>query len=253
MRYILAYVRLCLTAIIFSLGTLLILATSWMPFRIRGIRFSPWLVTWITRLLLPLYDIRVTSPHPDRIWQHHGMIFPNHSSYLDILVMAYFVPTRFMAKEEVRSWPFIGLVAMAVGTVFVKRESKESRAKARESLAKVRRYPPIVLYPEGKISTDKIPAPFRYGAFEIAIQNSIPFMPCAIVFDRPEIVEWGDETLLAAIWRLAARTGPVRAEVIPLEPVTPKPTDDPVRLSLQAHRAVTDALISRLPVRAAQL
>ena len=47
----------------------------------------------------------------------------NHASYLDISALASVVPGSFIAKSEVASWPFFGLLAKLQRTVFIERRS----------------------------------------------------------------------------------------------------------------------------------
>jgi hypothetical protein len=45
----------------------------------------------------------------------------NHVSYLDIEVMGSLVPTSFVAKAEVATWPFFSTLAKAQRTIFIER------------------------------------------------------------------------------------------------------------------------------------
>ncbi|HEX6385653.1 MAG TPA: lysophospholipid acyltransferase family protein, partial [Anaerolineae bacterium] len=190
----------------------------------------------VVKLLLLILNVKVRCPEPGKLRQHHGFVFPNHVSYLDILALVSIAPMRFLAKEEVRAMPIIGRCAEAIGCVFVRREDKKSRAQAREALARVDRFPPVVLFVEGKRGPGHELLPFRYGAFEIVTQGNVPFLPCVIGYDRLEIAIWHrNENIMKAIWRLARRSGPIRAEIIPLAVVQPTAADDSVQLSLATH------------------
>lgn len=39
----------------------------------------------------------------------------------------------------------------------------------------------------------------------------MPYLLCAIVYDRPEVLAWGEESFLSSFWRLACYPGPIRA------------------------------------------
>jgi len=80
--------------------------------------------------------------------------------------------------------------------------------------------------------------PFRYGAFEIAVQGGVPFLPCVLLYDPLEIAFWGDESLPAAVWRLATFSGPLKIRLFALKPVHPTPDDDPRQLALETHGAM---------------
>lgn len=237
-----ALFRIVITSFALAAGTLVILLTGWIPLRVRRIRFAAWNMRWMARAFLRIFDVRFTPPAPEIFIEHEGFIFPNHLSYVDIVLLASMMPMRFLAKESVRSWPFIGWLARAVGTVFVDRGDMVSRQQARQQLVHVDRYPPIVVFPEGKIGPGGMLLPFRHGAFEIAAHNSTPFLPCAIIYDREALVNWGDETLWTAVWRLAGRSGPVQARLIPLPAVFPRPEDNVQQLALQTHEIIERAL-----------
>ena len=49
----------------------------------------------------------------------HALIVANHVSWLDIFVINALHPCRFVAKAEIRSWPVLGWLAAAAGTVFM--------------------------------------------------------------------------------------------------------------------------------------
>ena len=242
MRTLLGVLRISVAFLIIVFYALLILLAAPVPLYLKKIRLAPWLCTGAARLAMALFNVRFYCAELQTIDTHQGFIFANHISYFDILMLLNVLPMRFLSRLENRSWPFIGWVAVAVGTVFVNRDDKQSRAQARRQLAQAGRFPPIVLYPEGGIGPAHNLRPFRYGAFELAVAEAIPYLPCAIVYDRPEVLAWGDESFLAALWRLACRTGPIQARLVPLAPIRPKPDDDPKQLAVEAHRAIAAVL-----------
>ncbi len=107
----------------------------------------------------------------------------NHISYLDIpLLMAACEDIAFVAKSEVKVWPVIGKAAELIGTVFVQREKKESRAKAKlqigENLKNKKR---IALFPSGTtcITESK---PWKNGAFDIAYRSKTMVQPFRLTY-----------------------------------------------------------------------
>jgi 1-acyl-sn-glycerol-3-phosphate acyltransferase len=214
----------------------LVLLTAWLPVRVKGARLSAWLLVPVCRLLLPLFNVQFTAPNAARITRHNGFIFPNHLSFLDIILLLTIFPVRFLGKAEIANWPFFGWIARAVDTVFVNREDKTSREQARDSLAYIHAFPAVVLFPEGGIyqpPTDL--KPFRYGAFEIAQSGGVPFIPAIFTYDPIDIVFWRDEHLLTAVWRFASRSEPIKARLYLLRTVQPVPEDDPRQLALETH------------------
>lgn len=239
MRFIRGTLRLTIFVIILILTTLLVLATAWLPLRVKGARLSAWLLPPICRLLLRLFNVQFLAPEAERISQHDGYIFPNHLSFLDIALLESIFPVRFLSKAEIANWPFIGWIARAVDTVFVNRENKASREQARSALAQLHTFPAVAIFPEGGIFQPPTKLkPFRFGAFEIAQTSGTPFIPAVFNYEPLEIVFWRDEHLLTAVWRFASRPEPIKARLHLLRTVQPTPDDDPKQLARETHGAM---------------
>ena len=240
MKLIRGTLRLTSFILLLMLTTLLVLLTAWIPVRIKGARLSAWFLPTVCHLLLPLFNVEFTVREADRITRHDGFIFPNHLSFLDIILLLSIFPVRFLAKSEIAYWPFVGWIARAVDTVFVKREDKESREKARDALAQLHTFPAVAIFPEGGIFQPPAEIkPFRYGAFEIAQQGGHSFIPAVFIYEPLDIVFWRDEPLLTAVWRFASRPEPIKARLFLLRTVQPNPDDDPRQLALETHGAMT--------------
>lgn len=241
MKWIRGYYRLSLAGLSLGLGGTLIVLTAWIPFEIRGFRLSFWILLLTVRTLLFVLNVKVDCSERDLFRGHEGFIFPNHVSYLDILVVVSVTPVRFLAKEEVLAWPVVGMIARAIGCVFVNRGDKQSRAAARASLADVALFPPIALFPEGKRGPGDALLPFRYGAFEIATLSKATLLPCIIAYDRLDIAIWRrSEHFFRALWRLASVDGPVAATMTAMNKIGPAPDADPIQLSLDTYASMTE-------------
>lgn len=144
----------------------------------------------------------------------------NHVSYLDIPLVMATAPVSFVAKEELSRWPIIGDACKSVGTVFVKRESVESRKiavqKIGDSCLKARQS--ICLFPSGT-TTLKEDKPWRKGAFEISKLRGIPIQPFRIKYSPQKIAAFvGDDAFIPHLWRLL-NCGNICAEIEFSEPV----------------------------------
>jgi 1-acyl-sn-glycerol-3-phosphate acyltransferase len=109
------------------------------------------------------------------------LLLGNHISYVDIpLLLGHIGRLSFVAKKEVRSWPFIGPGAEHIGCVFVNRNSSSSRNEAKRTIQQAivdgRR---VVIFPSG---TTSIPGqkPWKKGAFEIAHETGCLVQPFRI-------------------------------------------------------------------------
>jgi 1-acyl-sn-glycerol-3-phosphate acyltransferase len=108
----------------------------------------------------------------------------NHVSYVDIPLLMASVPVVFVAKEEVSKWLVIGQASKKAGTVFVKRESGQSRANAADAIVDtiLRRRQSIGIFPSGTTCTTE-DKPWRHGAFKIAQKHQIPVQPFRIRYE----------------------------------------------------------------------
>lgn len=207
-------------------GTMAVLGMVLVPVRVRGVRLALWAAQGLTRLFLALFGVRIHCENPTTIRDHQGLIFINHVSYIDPLILLALTPSRFLSTAGVKSMPFIGWMAAGVGTIFVNRGDDDSRAASRtllvETLA-VNPYPPVALAPEGQIGPGRPVLPFRHGALEVAAEADVPILPVVLDFDPIDAVAWlKGEWIPRAVWRIAARTSPVRVRVTVLPPLRPR-------------------------------
>jgi 1-acyl-sn-glycerol-3-phosphate acyltransferase len=108
----------------------------------------------------------------------------NHLSNADIPAMFLTapVPIRYLAKKEVYRIPMVGLAMRRIGMVRVDRERgsaihAEVNAGVAEATA---RGHSLIIFPEGTRAVGGEPAPFKKGAFRIAIANDLPIVPVTI-------------------------------------------------------------------------
>lgn len=257
MRSVLGALRCALMVVAMVIGFVLVLLTGWMNVRIGGARLAGWIVTGLAWIHNLIFGIRFVCHDIKKIRAHHGFLFPNHTTYLDIIAMLNVAPVRFLAEAGTKDRPLIGYFASAIDSVFVDRTDRNSRQRARQSIARRVRenpFPPIVIFPEGRVDPGVLLMPFFRGAFEISIDNGIPYMPCAIHYSNPEITTWGwkqqqdgppiqiKEGIMTAIWRVATSPVPLKIELVALDPVSPPPDADALVLSVECKHQLEAAL-----------
>lgn len=244
----LAALRVALIALALCLTTLLVLLVALVPIRIgRGVRLTYYPINWFTRFFIWVLGIRYTCTDPELLRSHNGLIVCNHLSYVDVMMLMRTAPSRFMSTVGVRQIPLIGWVAVAVDTIFVHRGDKESRASAREELGQhlqQHSYPPLTLFPEGRIGDGTQVNEFRYGAFEVATDQQVDTLACALHYVPHHLVDWTDpsETLPQAIWRLASAERPLHATLIPISILKHHRYETPAQMSIDAHAMITNAI-----------
>lgn len=243
MSFVRGYYRLSLSALILIISAVFIVITSYLPLTIRRVPLPLRLAQGMVRLILWILNVRVQCHEPEKLRGFDGFFFSNHVSYLEVLAIFSIMPTRYLAKAEIRGWPVVGAIAAAVGCVFVQRGDKASRREARQALTQVNTFPPITIFPEGKRGPGDALLPFRYGAFEIVTQGNFAFLPIAASFNNLEVAIWHrGENIIKALWRLARQPERIVVTIAPQQPHHPTPADDPVALAEKVQQALTAVL-----------
>lgn len=144
------------------------------------------------------------------LWTARPCIFLfNHQSNADFPIMAKLVRRDFtgIGKKELRDIPVIGRLMQAAGMVFVDRSSTPDAVKAMAPLVDALRHDgkSVCIAPEGSRSLTGRLAPFKKGAFHLAIQARVPIVP--VVIHNSADVQPKNE--------IAMRAATVRVEVLP--------------------------------------
>jgi len=160
-----------------------VLATSIIHFwlmRLHGPRTLERRARWVQytcKRVLRSMDIRCETEGPIPT---HGLVVANHLSYLDIVILSAAMPCFFVAKRELKSWPFFGKAAREGGTVFIDRSSLASaEAVAGVMSQRLKLSMPVLLFPEGT-STDGKMRRFHGRLFEPAIAAGAPVTAASI-------------------------------------------------------------------------
>jgi 1-acyl-sn-glycerol-3-phosphate acyltransferase len=143
-----------------------------------------------------------------------GVIVCNHTSYVDILLMAAAVPTLFVSKKEVRAYPIIGQAAELCGTIFIDRDKSFSGQNiASEMDEALIAGACITFFPEGTTTDGSTMLRFRAALFSAPLRLRKLVTPAAIRYTLPDqqhgdpahlVCYWGDMVLLPHVIRLLA-------------------------------------------------
>jgi len=124
---------------------------------------------------------------PTRVRERACIVVPNHSSYLDGLVLSATLPPclAFVAKQELAPQRVAGTLLRRLGTVFVERaDPLRSAEDARAIAACLARGEPVVVFAEGTFREEPGMLPFHMGAFLTAASRRVPVVPVAILGTR---------------------------------------------------------------------
>lgn len=132
----------------------------------------------------------------------HFILMPNHRSYLDIFIVAAYTSTGFVAKAELKKWPFLKPGAKITNTIFVSRAELQSLLatmnKIKESIDSGI---PVVLFPEGTSYKGPLTKPFKNGSFKIAADAGISVIPMAIHYKDINDAWVGNDTFFGHFFR----------------------------------------------------
>ena len=137
------------------------------------------------------------------------LLVANHMSWLDITALHAARFCRFVSKADIKKWPFIGMLASGIGTLFIERESRRDAMRVVHHMtASLQAGDVLGVFPEGTTSDGSGLLPFHANLFQAAIAANAPVQPVALQFmdtrtglrnTAPNYV--GDDTLVGSVWR----------------------------------------------------
>lgn len=103
------------------------------------------------------------------------LLVSNHLSYLDIFVLFSKLRCLFVAKSDVKAWPFIGFLVRTCGILFIDRNRKRDVTRVNQLISKnITENQGIILFPEGTTSPGFDVLPFRSSLLEYPASNGFP-------------------------------------------------------------------------------
>lgn len=154
----------------------------------------------------------------------HGAIVANHSSWLDIFVLNASQTVFFVAKSEVATWPLIGWLARATGTMFISRKPTEARRHKLAFEARLKVGHRLLFFPEGTSSDAIRVLPFKSTLFEAFyspdLEHAMHIQPVTVIFHAPRNEDprfygwWGDMGFFSHFLTTLAARRQGRVEVI---------------------------------------
>jgi putative phosphoserine phosphatase/1-acylglycerol-3-phosphate O-acyltransferase len=150
--------------------------------RRKAINFSFNLFADTASALIGL-DLKIKNEH--YLWEHRPAVFVfNHQSKADVIIIAKLLRQDIagVGKQEIRKMPFIGKVMELGGVVFIDRQNSASAIEAMAPLVEAIKEDgkSVALAPEGTRTISAKLAPFKKGAFHLAMDAGVPIVPIVI-------------------------------------------------------------------------
>jgi len=132
----------------------------------------------------------------ENLWSQRPAVFVfNHQSKADVVIIARLLRRDFagVGKKEIKDSPLIGKTLELAGTVFIDRENAASAIEAMQPLVDAMRNErkSVVIAPEGTRTISPKLAPFKKGAFHLAIQAGVPVVPI-VIHNAGDVAPKGD-------------------------------------------------------------
>jgi len=188
------------TVVFGGLAILLMLRMIERPIFGQDRPVTPFLTQLVCRISLAIMGIGFQMRGTPM--RQKGAIVANHGAWLDIFVLNASQRIYFVSKSEVASWPGIGWLARATGTVFIKRDPKEARIQKAVFEERLMHNHRLLFFPEGT-STDSLRVlPFKttlFAAFfDPKIKHDMYIQPVSVNYYAPKGTDprfygwWGD-------------------------------------------------------------
>ncbi|MFC4158744.1 lysophospholipid acyltransferase family protein [Chitinimonas lacunae] len=212
------------------------------------VALAPLPAPWLRRFYRPLFrawcrafiralgvELRLHQ-HLRRPLPQQYVLIANHPSAFEDLGIPALFDARSLAKAEVADWWLVGRIATAADTLYVRRESAESRKTATLALIEALcRGDNIALYPEGGCKGRRLSGRFFNGAFVASFETGVPILPVFLHYQAQADFEWGDQHLLRKIWEIATISNP-RADYHLFDPIDPRHFDSAEALKEHCYR-----------------
>jgi 1-acyl-sn-glycerol-3-phosphate acyltransferase len=139
------------------------------------------------------FNIKVKLSHGPEVVPG-SLIIANHVGAPDIFVMGACFPSFFVAKSEIKKWPFMGWLTELGATIFVDRNRKQQVSSTVDQIqSRLKAKCSVILFPEAQATDGKSILPFKSSHFEAALQLGKPIVPVVINYHdnrKPSIASW---------------------------------------------------------------
>ncbi len=165
------------------------------------------------------------------------MFIANHASLVDVMLMFSVLknPAVFVGKKELTKLPVFGYVFKKT-SIYVDRSSEKSRKEVYiKAQKKLNDGLSIAIFPEGLVPEENVTlAPFKNGAFRLAIEHQIPIVPMTF-YDVKKRFSW---TFFSG-W-----PGKLRVKIHPFIETKGLVLDNMENLKQKAYNIIHDELVN---------
>ena len=142
-----------------------------------------------------------------------ALVVSNHLSYLDIPVLDSVMPMVFVARADLRRWPFWGPMASLGGTIYVDRATRRDILRVRREMGEaMARGDSVIVFPEATTTGGDTMLPFKPALLADAAEACFPVYWLTLSYRTPpdgpaardQVCWWGDTHFLPHVLGLFA-------------------------------------------------
>jgi len=152
------------------------------------------------------------------------LLLANHISWIDPFALNASVPSRFVAKAEIRDWPLLGTLVSLVGALFIERGRRHAVASMNHRVRdRLKEGETVAVFPEGTTTDGRSLLPLHSNLVAPALEVGAECWPVALRYTEDGKASTaaafiGEMSIVTSLWNiLLARR--LQIEVAFLEPV----------------------------------
>jgi len=215
--------------------SLLLYLLSHLP-RIFSGRYYHFLSRFWCKIFVRALDVDLKLIHKNvKPLPKQYILIANHPSALEDFGIPALFDVYPLAKAGVRDWIVLGRISDYAGTIYVERESANSRHAALQALLDaVKAGKNIVIFPEGGCKGSRIYKKFHTGAFDISLQTGVPVVPVFLQYIDQKTFEWKGQSLVLKLWQIF-KSSNNRVNYYLHEAISPEKFSDKESFAEQVH------------------
>ena len=133
-------------------------------------------ITLWMQQLTTIFNVKITRHgHPARPAGLDGgtLYLSNHVSWLDIIIISSLTHVKFVSKDDLISWPFVGRLSKDSGTLFLDRNNKFAlRDMLKQIQRRLENRLNVLIFPEGTTTDGETVSEFRNALIQAAINSA---------------------------------------------------------------------------------
>jgi len=187
----------------------------------------------ISKQFLRAFNVKLSIKNPQELQKMQSKAYlavSNHTTYLDIILLAAMENFVFITSVEMKHNPFLGKITRNGGCLYTNRKKFVSLPQEIENFASaIREGFNVLLFPEATSTNGITVQPFRKSLFQVAISAQCAILPLCLKYktidgkkiakENRDLIYWyGDMPFFSHYWKLIGHSLEAEIEVLDAVP-----------------------------------